>query len=57
MARGEVLIEAAETEVPFFVVKAGEIEIIRPSSLGDVLVAVHGPGHFTGEANMMTIGR
>ena len=37
-------------------VRAGEIEIIRPSSLGDTLVAVHGPGKFTGEANMI-LGR
>jgi thioredoxin reductase (NADPH) len=51
-----VLIEAGDAVVPFFVVRAGEIEIIRPSSLGDVLIAVHGPGKFTGEANMI-LGR
>jgi len=66
IARGEVLIEAGDSEVPFFVVTAGEIEIIRPSSfgdevirppsIGDMVVAVHGPGHFTGEANMI-LGR
>jgi len=33
IARGEVLIEGGQTNVPFFVVKAGEIEGIRPSSL------------------------
>src|SRR5262245_5343342 len=37
---GEVLIESGQRNVPFFVVKAGEIEVIRPSGLGDVLVAV-----------------
>jgi thioredoxin reductase (NADPH) len=56
IARGEVLIEAGDPIVPFFVVTAGEVEIIRPSSLGDTLVAVHGPGKFTGEANMI-LGR
>jgi thioredoxin reductase (NADPH) len=56
ITRGEVLIEAGDAVVPFFVVRAGEIEIIRPSSLGDVLIAVHGPGKFTGEANMI-LGR
>ena len=56
IARGEVLIEAGDPTVPFFVVRSGEIEIIRPSSLGDALVAVHGPGKFTGEANMI-LGR
>jgi thioredoxin reductase (NADPH) len=56
ITRGEVLIEAGQTNVPFFVVKAGEIEIIRPSSLGDLLVAFHRPGEFTGEASML-LGR
>ena len=40
ITRGEVLIEGGQTNVPFFVVKAGEIEVIRPSGLGDLLVAV-----------------
>ena len=39
ITRGEVLIEGGQTDVPFFVVKAGEIEVIRPSGLGDLLVA------------------
>ncbi len=56
IARGEVLIEAGQTNVPFFVVTAGEIEVIRPSSLGDLLVAFHRPGEFTGEASML-LGR
>ena len=56
ITRGEVLIEAGQTNVPFFIVKAGEIEIIRPSSMGDLLVAFHRPGQFTGEASML-LGR
>jgi thioredoxin reductase (NADPH) len=56
LAENDVLIEAGDPVVPFFVVRTGEIEIIRPSSLGDTLVAVHGPGRFTGEANMI-LGR
>src|SRR5256886_9979846 len=56
IARGDVLIEAGEPIVPFFVVTAGEVEIIRPSNLGDTLIAIHGAGHFTGEANMI-LGR
>ena len=40
ITRGEVLIEGGQTNVPFFVVKAGEIEVIRPSGLGDLLIAV-----------------
>jgi thioredoxin reductase (NADPH) len=53
---GDILVEAGDPVVPFFVVKSGEIEIIRPSSLGDTLVAVHGPGKFSGEINLI-LGR
>jgi thioredoxin reductase (NADPH) len=56
ITRGEVLIESGDTDVPFFVVKAGEVEIVRPSSLGDVVVAFHRPGQFTGEVSML-LGR
>jgi thioredoxin reductase (NADPH) len=56
ITQGEVLIEAGDPVVPVFVVKAGEIEIVRPSPLGDTLIAVHGPGKFSGEANIM-LGR
>ncbi len=51
---GEVLFEAGDPVVPFFVVTAGQIEIVRPSSAGETLVAVHGPGQFTGEVNMLS---
>jgi thioredoxin reductase (NADPH) len=56
IAPGEVLIEAGDHVVPFFVVTRGEIQIIQPGRRGDTLVAVHGPGKFTGEANMI-LGR
>ena len=56
ITRGDVLIESGQADVPFFVVKAGEIEIIRPSSLGDLVIAFHRPGQFTGEVSML-LGR
>ena len=56
ITRGEVLIEGGQTDVPFFVLKAGEIEVIRPSGLGDLLVAVLGPAQFTGDISMI-LGR
>jgi thioredoxin reductase (NADPH) len=56
ITRGEVLIERGQTDVPFFVVKAGGIEIIRPSGLGDLVIAAHRPGQFTGEVSMI-LGR
>jgi len=51
---GEVLVEAGDVTVPFFVVKAGQIEIIRPSDSGETLIVVHGPGQFTGEVSMLS---
>jgi thioredoxin reductase (NADPH) len=56
ITRGEVLIEGGQTDVPFFVLKAGEIEVIRPSGLGDLLVAVLSPAQFTGDVSMI-LGR
>ncbi len=56
ITRGEVLIEGGQTNVPFFVVKAGEIEVIRPSGLGDLLVAVVHADQFTGDISMI-LGR
>jgi thioredoxin reductase (NADPH) len=51
---GEVLIEEGRQGVPFFVVTAGQIEIVRRSDAGETTVAVHRPGQFTGEANMLS---
>ena len=51
---GEVLIEEGRQEVPFFVVKAGQVEIVRRSDGGETIIAVHRPGQFTGEASMLS---
>ena len=56
ITRGEVLIEGGQTNVPFFVVMAGEIEVIRPCGLGDLLVAVVHADQFTGDISMI-LGR
>lgn len=53
---GEVLIAEGQTDVPFFVVIDAEIEVVRPSSLGDRVIAVNGAGQFTGESSML-LGR
>jgi thioredoxin reductase (NADPH) len=52
--RGEVLAEAGDHVVPFFVVTAGQVEVIRPSGTTETLVTVHGPGQFTGDVNMLS---
>jgi thioredoxin reductase (NADPH) len=51
---GEVLVEPGQRIVPFFVVTSGQIEIVRPSGPTETLVAVFGPGQFTGEVNMLS---
>jgi thioredoxin reductase (NADPH) len=54
MLPGEVLIEAGAQIVPFFVVRRGQVDILLPSGISETLVAVHGPGQFTGEVNMLS---
>lgn len=51
---GDVLVEPGQQIVPFFVVRAGQIEVVRPSGVTETLVAVFGPGQFTGEVNMLS---
>ena len=52
--RGEVLVEAGDHVVPFFVVQSGRLEVVRPGDATETLVATHGPGQFTGEVNMLS---
>jgi thioredoxin reductase (NADPH) len=54
--RGEVLYEQGETDVPFFVVGSGELEVVRPLGPGAVetLVTVYRSGQFTGEAGTLS---
>ena len=56
VARGEVLIDAGDRSVPFFVVTRGAVEIVRPGGGGaaDDLIIEHRPGEFTGETNMLS---
>jgi thioredoxin reductase (NADPH) len=52
--RGDILIERGDASVPFFVVKSGAVEILRPPGTTAEPIVVHGPGGFTGEANMLS---
>ncbi len=51
---GEILVEQGDSNVPFFVVVSGEIEILRPSGAIETLITIHGSGQFTGEVNMLS---
>ena len=50
----EVLVEAGARSVPFFLVTAGRLEATLPSSKTETLIAVFGPGQFTGEVSLLT---
>src|SRR6266511_4678273 len=54
VARGDVLVEFGDNIVPFFVVVSGELQVLRPSGATETLIVTHGPGHFSGEGNMIT---
>ncbi|MGA8533690.1 MAG: cyclic nucleotide-binding domain-containing protein [Candidatus Tumulicola sp.] len=54
IARGEVLVEQGQNPFPFFVVVSGELESVRPSATAETIVAVFGPGQFTGEVNTLS---
>jgi thioredoxin reductase (NADPH) len=52
--KGEILFEPGDTNIPFFVLLSGNMEIVQPDFKGERTVAVHGPGEFTGEMTMIS---
>src|SRR3954468_14727695 len=53
---GDLLIEAGSLQGAFFVIESGHVEVFRVTEAGEQLIVTHGPGSFTGEANML-LGR
>jgi len=54
---GEVLVEAGDLVLHFYVIQSGEVEVVRASTEGETVVAVYHAGHFTGEVSMIAGGR
>src|SRR5258706_13819580 len=54
---GEVLFEAGDAVRSFFLVTAGQNEMIRPSHLAQTLVGAHEPRRFTGGVTTLDGGR
>ena len=52
--KGEILFEPGDTQVPFFVLLSGSMEIVQPDFNGERPIATHGPGSFTGEMTMIS---
>lgn len=51
---GDTLLGPGQTDLHMYVVLSGSIEIMRSAAEGEVLVVVHHPGQFSGEANLLT---
>lgn len=52
--RGEVLFDLGQTNIPFFVVLSGSLEVVQPSIEGERPITIHNAGSFTGELTMIS---
>jgi thioredoxin reductase (NADPH) len=50
---GEILFDQGELATKFFVLLEGSIEVVHPYAAGEHLLAVHSPGSFTGEFDVL----
>ena len=51
---GDILFQPGDSEVPFFVLLSGAMEIVQPAFKGEREIATHVAGEFTGEMTMIT---
>ena len=51
---GEVLFEPGDSDVGFFVLLSGSMEIVQPDMRGERPIVTHGAGSFTGEITMIS---
>ena len=54
MQRGDIFFEPDDTNIPFYVVLSGGMEIVQPGLHGEQAIATHTPGQFTGEMTMIS---
>jgi len=54
IARGDLLFEAGEASAHFFVITAGEVELVRPAGVTETRVAALRAGQFTGEVYLLS---
>src|SRR6516225_2291582 len=52
-ADGDIVFRAGQPDIDLYVVESGRMEIRNPSA-GDRLIAVHEPGHFSGDIDVLT---
>src|SRR5215469_12998275 len=51
---GEILFEPGDRDVPFFLLLSGAMEIVQPEFAGELPIATHHSGEFTGEMTMIS---
>lgn len=51
---GEVLVEQGDRHFSFYLVRSGELEIVRPTPTGETLITLQGPSQFTGEITLLS---
>ncbi len=51
---GEVIFQAGQRNLPFYVVESGEIAIVDETGDRPKTIVVHGPGEFTGDVSLLT---
>jgi thioredoxin reductase (NADPH) len=51
---GDILFEPGDSDIPFFVLLSGRMEIVQPDRRGERLIVIHEPGEFTGEITMIS---
>jgi thioredoxin reductase (NADPH) len=52
-ADGDIVFRAGQPEIDLYIVESGRMEIRNPTD-GDRLIAVHEPGHFSGDIDVLT---
>src|SRR6516165_11381004 len=52
-ADGEVIFRAGQPDIDLYVVESGKMEIRNPTD-ADRVIAVHEPGHFSGDIDVLT---
>lgn len=51
---GDVLVEQGDRRFSFYLVKSGELEVVRPTPTGETLLTLQGPNQFTGEITLLS---
>ncbi len=51
---GEIMLQAGQRGMPFYVVESGGIKIVDESRAEPVTIVVHGPGEFMGDVSLLT---